>query len=443
MGGTSASAGGMGADRSGRSEANNEQRATAARKAAGRREARGATGAQHAAAARSAAERRKARAASGPHAAARESKRRAKSAQAQADRARRADLAGTAEEHHIHRLPAVLQQRQLPQLAARGPEARVLASLARLSPDPGRHLSWPRSWSLPLPEPEPQLPIQHVLSLGSICFTATFMQQNGLRKYAGPFDWVSSNALVVTHCIESNFRHFLDRRQYIETALPGAGHRLYDLGVPGALSEKARAWGPPLMFNHHDPLKVDRDHAHFVRCTQRFAAVARLPTQRKLLLLVDKGAVERDRAEALFKALLAYKALNFELLVIGLETPKPKRGDRKRMRSGGLNERANKWDHKSQLQLPLVQPRANRMSEPTGSELVLERRHGDAVVRAFTLRCRSQHTGAVFTDLADEAAFNTLVLAESTSASDSACKATSRVFDLQRDPLPPRDDGKR
>eukprot|EP01044_Picomonas_judraskeda_P026258 COSAG03_NODE_7903_length_857_cov_18.171504_2_plen_103_part_00 len=72
------------------------------------------------------------------------------------------------------------------------------------------------------------------------------------------------------------------------------------------------------MFNHHDP-KTERDHSHFVRCAQRFAEVVRLPSPaaRKLLVLVDKGAVDKEQAVALFEALLGYGAVSFELLVVG------------------------------------------------------------------------------------------------------------------------------
>ena len=38
------------------------------------------------------------------------------------------------------------------------------------------------------PSPPAAAPIVHVMSLGSLCCTARFMEAHGLRVYAGPFD---------------------------------------------------------------------------------------------------------------------------------------------------------------------------------------------------------------------------------------------------------------
>jgi hypothetical protein len=145
---------------------------------------------------------------------------------------------------------------------------------------------------LPEPDPEPEPGVQrspgycrqpavveHVLSLGSLCFTAQFMQRQNLRRYAGPFDWLSTDARVVTHCLDTDFVHFLDAAQYIECAGDGhtAGHRMYDPGGPHR--HRPRVWGPPIVFTHHNPLANPRDHAHFVRSTERLRQVLRSPVR--------------------------------------------------------------------------------------------------------------------------------------------------------------------
>ena len=75
-------------------------------------------------------------------------------------------------------------------------------------------------------------PTEHVLSLGSACFTARFLQQQRLRTHAAPFDWVFSSAQMVTHCIETGFASLLDTDQYHRLAGGTVGHRTYS-GMAG------------------------------------------------------------------------------------------------------------------------------------------------------------------------------------------------------------------
>ena len=72
-------------------------------------------------------------------------------------------------------------------------------------------------------------PTEHVLSLGSACFTARFLQQQRLRTHAAPFDWVFSSAQMVTHCIETGFASLLDTDQYHRLAGGTVGHRRYSV----------------------------------------------------------------------------------------------------------------------------------------------------------------------------------------------------------------------
>ena len=60
--------------------------------------------------------------------------------------------------------------------------------------------------------------ITHVLSLGSACFTARFMERHGLRRHAGPFDWVFSSPTMVEHCVADDFASFLDRSALVVNA---------------------------------------------------------------------------------------------------------------------------------------------------------------------------------------------------------------------------------
>jgi hypothetical protein len=133
----------------------------------------------------------------------------------------------------------------------------------------------------PSPEPEqpPGQPVEHVLSLGALCFTAAFMQKHRLRPFAGPFDWLFSSPRMVAHCIEDRFRTFLDASQYTCLHAGKAGHRLYGPMVRGG--------GGDVIFNHHNPA-LPQDYQHFRRAAARFMAQLSAPGH-KLLLLVSKG----------------------------------------------------------------------------------------------------------------------------------------------------------
>ena len=116
---------------------------------------------------------------------------------------------------------------------------------------------------------------KHVISLGSVCATAKFLQQHHLRRYAGPFDWIFSDPCMLTHCLEDGFASFLDPMQYVLREQCKAGHRLYSDMI-----------GHAVIWNHHCPL-TQADHEHVRRCVERFAALLRAPG-RKLLVLLSK-----------------------------------------------------------------------------------------------------------------------------------------------------------
>ena len=137
------------------------------------------------------------------------------------------------------------------------------------------------------------------------------MEEHGLRVYAGPFDWVFSDARMVTHCLVDGFASFLDRPQMrLNRGKPS--HVLY--------SPMTRH---TIIFNHHNPLESDEDHAHFVRCAARLNAVLACP-EPKLLLLTSKPASQQPKrldlgaVRGLFDALCA-RSSHFELLVVALE----------------------------------------------------------------------------------------------------------------------------
>jgi len=96
----------------------------------------------------------------------------------------------------------------------------------------------------------------HICSLGSLCHTATVMQKLQWKKESYPFDWIFSGHIKVLHCLEDDFKMFLDKSYYIDHASGSTdkcGHSYYGAGT----------------FNHRNPRKED-DHEYYVRTVDRF-----------------------------------------------------------------------------------------------------------------------------------------------------------------------------
>ena len=221
--------------------------------------------------------------------------------------------------------------------------------------------------------------VTHVLSLGSLCYAAHFLQQHQMRPYAGPFDYIFSDPQMVSHCIEDGFSAFLDRSQYFLIEGKVTGHLLYSDMIDHRT-----------IFNHHSPL-LDRDHAHFARCVERFTTIIG-GRGRKLLLLVSKKPLDPAAIDALFRV-VTHHSREFELLAVELNVAVS--GERSTV---------------------LI---ASKADPSTAS-----------MVRLFVQHCRAGHTGLAFNDPLDAAVFEALLLGGK----------WPRTFKLAQDPLPPKNE---
>jgi hypothetical protein len=92
-------------------------------------------------------------------------------------------------------------------------------------------------------------------SLGENCSSAWYLKQSGLKAESYPFDWIFSSPEIVLHCIEDEFKTFLDK-SLIEPSRDGhsAGHAFYH----------------SKLFNHRNPLGGAREYGYITRCCERF-----------------------------------------------------------------------------------------------------------------------------------------------------------------------------
>jgi len=96
--------------------------------------------------------------------------------------------------------------------------------------------------------------INNVCSLGTLCHTAQILKRNKLKVCSYPFDWIFSNCDNIMHCIEDDFKIFLDKSYYINISYSQRGHSYYNNN----------------MFVHHNPLGKPEHYDYFIRCVNRF-----------------------------------------------------------------------------------------------------------------------------------------------------------------------------
>eukprot|EP00729_Bicosta_minor_P020919 gene20919-31775_t len=268
-------------------------------------------------------------------------------------------------------------------------------------------------------EPGPTLnggnvPIIYVLSLGTPCYPALFLRQKVLHPFSGPFDFIFSSLSMVQHCIEDDFKTFLDTTQI--TAAPGGGplrwahHKYYSPMLPKPTGKRKDAG---LIFNHHNAL-LPKSHLHFRRATARFISVMtsqpQSPPGRTLLLMMSRTPPDLVGLEALFQTLQdKYGRGGFELLAIGLAPA----GEANDARSGEGSP-----DHAPAFTL-LLQKTGNAATP-------------GACLRVYLQRCVGSYTGDKFTDPRDAAAFETHYPQNHCSSSSSAGKVVARVFLILR-----------
>lgn len=106
--------------------------------------------------------------------------------------------------------------------------------------------------------------INYTCSLGTLCHSTQILKRNNLRFCSYPFDWIFSNPNDIIHCIETNFKIFLDKKYYINISKNKCGHSLYN----------------DKMFFHHNPLNNNDHYNYYKRCVHRFIELLNFPEKK-------------------------------------------------------------------------------------------------------------------------------------------------------------------
>jgi len=150
--------------------------------------------------------------------------------------------------------------------------------------------------------------INNVVSLGSICITASFLKRNKLKKASYPFDWIYSNCNMIMHCLNDEFKTFLNKTYYNSITDNSCQHTYYHKKECGLT-----------MFNHHNPLLNEEHYNYFKRCIERFKRVL-ICNKHKLFIMSWLGFIYIDKNTynnfINFNEDFSKYATNYTLLVI-------------------------------------------------------------------------------------------------------------------------------
>lgn len=118
--------------------------------------------------------------------------------------------------------------------------------------------------------------INHIISLGTTCYTSQLLKKADLKKYSGPFDWIFSSPAMVAHVIDDDFNIFLDKSHHKN--IPTKFSRISGTReLPVAHQFYLDNYSVSDVFNHHD-VNINEDYNYFTRAIERF---------RKVLLLSE------------------------------------------------------------------------------------------------------------------------------------------------------------
>ena len=115
----------------------------------------------------------------------------------------------------------------------------------------------------------------YACSLGNLCHSANILKRNKLKLCSYPFDWIFTNSKNVIHCIEDNFKIFLNKSYYIDIHKKNkCGHKFYHND----------------MFFHKDP-RNDKDYNYYIRCVERFNNLLQCKEQKLFIMILTNQTI--------------------------------------------------------------------------------------------------------------------------------------------------------
>jgi len=148
--------------------------------------------------------------------------------------------------------------------------------------------------------------IKYTCSLGTLCHSSQILKRNNLKLCSYPFDWIFSSCDNIIHCIEDDFKIFLDKSYYTDIQYKRddrqCGHKYYNLN----------------MFNHFDP-RNEKDYNYYVRCVDRFKNLLKKKEHKLFtMIFINIDKIENNSTKKIidFNKKFSKYTSNYTLLVI-------------------------------------------------------------------------------------------------------------------------------
>ncbi len=143
-------------------------------------------------------------------------------------------------------------------------------------------------------------PYDRIISLGYRCSSAGILKSLGFKSESYPFDWLVSRLPIIEHCVQTNFKYFLNVDNYKCTKGVTNNYTSIDTSsrqwicnesicfneyyesnkhnevehleyyLPKPISPERDAYGFKLMMNHRNIKTSDADKEYFARCVERW-----------------------------------------------------------------------------------------------------------------------------------------------------------------------------
>lgn len=151
--------------------------------------------------------------------------------------------------------------------------------------------------------------INYTCSLGSLCHSSQILKKNKLKKCSYPFDWIFSDCNIIIHCIEDDFKIFLDKSYYKSMGKNRCIHLKYTTKIFKDI------------WRHHNPLNNEKDYNYYVRCVSRFRQLLQYEEKKLFIMIFVNGEHESHdnkfkKKIIEFNSKLSNYTKNYILLVI-------------------------------------------------------------------------------------------------------------------------------
>jgi hypothetical protein len=150
-----------------------------------------------------------------------------------------------------------------------------------------------------------------VCSFGPFCHTGNLLQRLNIKIVSFPFDWLCTTPLIISDCIENNFRYFLDKSYYLLDE--NDNHQVHKYYADHLNSNT-------VLFAHSNPLQPTV-YEYLERCIKRFDIL--LHCSDKKLFIISYMVTYTETVDSDYMAkvkilneTLSKKTTNYDILCI-------------------------------------------------------------------------------------------------------------------------------